>query len=584
MKDIIDESNKLGKPMTGFPSIDKPWLKYYSEEAINAPLPECTLYEMLWKNNKDHLDDIAINYFHHRFTYKQLFDGIERAAKAFFALGVTEGDIVLLSTVNTPETVYAFYALNRLGAVANMVDPRTSVSGLHDYILEAGVKVILTVDQVCSSMRKAAEGTSVKKIIRISLADSMPLFTKILYRAKNKLEIDDKESMSWGTFEQLGTPVCPKYASYKKDTCCVIAHTGGTTGLPKGVMLSNDNFNAVMHAYQYTGITFERQHKYFNDLPPFIMYGLCLATHTTLCYGLEVIFYPICDAINFPKQFMKYRPNHFCGLADHLKYLSTNKKSQKINLEHLITVGVGGDTIDLGLEKSVNEYLLEHDCKFEVMKGYGMTELSATAVSSSPKANAVGSVGIPFMHNIVKVMSTETRKELAYNETGELWVSGPSVMMGYYQKPEETDCIISVDENGVRWVHTGDLGYMSENGLLFLEGRIRRIYVTSYEGQPAKIFPMLVEKVLKQSPAVSECSVVGRKQKNSDFYEAVAFIVKDEECKNAVDIKKLKDLCIESLPIYMVPVEFCFINALPRTPIGKIDFRTLEREAERQAR
>lgn len=124
------------KGLTGYPSIDKPWLKYYSEEAINAPLPECTLYEMLWKNNKDHLDDIAINYFHRRFTYKQLFDGIERAAKAFFALGVTEGDIVLLSTVNTPEMFYVFYALNRLGAIANMVDPRTSVSGLHDYIVE----------------------------------------------------------------------------------------------------------------------------------------------------------------------------------------------------------------------------------------------------------------------------------------------------------------------------------------------------------------------------------------------------------------------------------------------------------------
>lgn len=572
------------KGLTGYPSIDKPWLKYYSEEAINAPLPECTLYEMLWKNNKDHLDDIAINYFHRRFTYKQLFDGIERAAKAFSALGVIEGDIVLISTVNTPEMVYAFYALNRLGAVANMVDPRTSVSGLHDYIVEAGVKVILTVDQACSSMRKAAEGTDVEKIIRISVADSMPLFTRIIYRAKNKLEIDNKESMSWEIFERAGVSVCPKYASYKKDTCCVIAHTGGTTGLPKGVLLSNDNFNAVMHAYKYIGIAFERQHRYFNDLPPFIMYGLCLGIHITLCYGLEVVLYPKYDAVDFPKQFIKYRPNHFSASADHLKYLSTDRRLQKENLYYLITAAMGDDMLDRKLEMSVNKYLLNHGCKFEAIKGYGMTELSATVVLSSPKANAVGSVGIPLIQNIVKVMSTETRKELGYNETGEIWVSGPSVMMGYYQKPEETDSIISVDENGVRWIHTGDLGHMSEDGLLFIEGRIRRIYVTSYEGQPAKIFPMLVEKVLRQSPVVSECSVVGRKQKNSDFYEVVAFIVGDETYKNAVDIKKLKDMCVESLPIYMVPVEFRFINALPHTPIGKIDFRTLEREAERQAR
>lgn len=570
--------------MTGFPSIDKPWLKYYSEEAIHAPLPECTVYEMLWENNKDHLDDVAINFFHRRFTYKQLFDGIERAAKAFSALGVTEGDIVLISTVNTLETVFAFYALNRLGAIANMVDPRTSVSGLHDYIVEAGVTVILTIDQACPSMIKATKGTSIEKIIRISPADSMPFFTKVIYQTKNKIKIDDKDSVSWEAFERMGASVCPKYAPYKKDTCCVIAHTGGTTGLPKGVMLSNDNFNAVMHAYQYTGITFERQHKYFNDLPPFIMYGLCLGIHITLCYGLEVVLYPKYDAVDFPKQFMKYRPNHFSASADHLKYLSADRRLQKKNLSYLITAGMGGDMLDQKLEMSVNQYLLNHGCKFEVIKGYGMTELSATAILSSPKANAVGSAGIPLVHNIVKIMDTENHTELSYNETGELWVSGPSVMLGYYQKPEETDSIISVDESGVRWVHTGDLGYMSEDGLLFIEGRIRRIYVTSYEGQPAKIFPMLVEKVLRQSPEIRECSVVGRKQKNSDFYEVVAFIVRDEKYENAVDIKNLKDLCAESLPVYMIPVEFRFINALPHTPIGKIDFRALEREAERQAR
>lgn len=570
----------MQEKMTGYPSIDKPWLKYYSEEAVNAPLPECTLYELLWENNKDYLDNIAINYFHRRFTYKQLFDGIERAAKAFFALGVTEGDIVLISTVNTPETVFAFYALNRLGAIANMVDPRTSVSGLHDYIVEAGAKIILTADQACSSMRKAAEGTVVEKIIRISVADSMPLFTKIIYQTKNKIEIDDKDSVSWKAFERMGAAACPKYIPYKKDTCCVIAHTGGTTGLPKGVMLSNDNFNAVMYAYQYIGIAFRRQHKYFNDLPPFIMYGLCLGTHTTLCHGLEVVLYPKYDAVDFPKQFIKFKPNHFSASADHLKYLSTDKRSQKINLSYLITAAMGGDMLDQKLEKFVNQYLLEHGCKFEVTKGYGMTELSATVVTSSPKANAIGSVGIPFIHNIVKVVDTENHEELRYNETGEIWISGPSVMLGYYKKPEETDCMISVDENGVRWVHTGDIGYVSEDGLLFIEGRIRRIYVTSYEGQPAKIFPMLVEKVLRQVPEIRECSVAGRKQKNSDFYETVAFIAENEE--NAVNIKKLKDICTESLPVYMVPVEFRLINALPRTPIGKIDFRTLEREAERQ--
>lgn len=573
------ENGWSGKGLTGYASIDKPWLKYYSEEAINAPLPECTLYEMLWKNNKDYLDDIAINFFHRRITYRQLFDSIERTAKAFFALGVKEKDIVLISTVNTPEMVYAFYALNRLGAVANMVDPRTSISDLHNYIVEGNTKIVLTIEQTYPAIAKAAEGTSVEKIIKISLASSMPFIAKIIYQSKNRIKYSDEESVSWETFERAGTSVQPQYVSYWKNTCCVIAHTGGTTGLPKGVMLSNDNFNAVMHAYKYADISFERQHKYFNDLPPFIMYGLCLATHTTLCYGLEVILYPIYDAVNFPKQFVKYRPNHFSASADHLKYLSKSKATQKINLKFLITAAMGGDMLDPELEKSVNQYLLEQGCRYETTKGYGMTELSATAVTTSPEANVIGSVGIPLIHNIVKVMDMESHEELGFNKTGEIWISGPSVMLGYYRNQKETDRLISVDEDGTRWVHTGDLGYISEDGLVFLEGRIRRIYVTLYDGQPAKIFPMMIEKVLKQSLMISECSAVGRKRNNSDFYEVVAFVVKDKKYRGADDIGTLKIMCEKNLPVYMVPVEYRFIDELPRTPIGKIDFRVLERQA-----
>lgn len=204
-KEFVMENNWNEKGLTGYASIDKPWLKYYSEEAISVPLPECTLYEMLWKNNKDYLDDIAINFFHRRITYRQLFDSIERAAKAFFALGVKEKDIVLISTVNTPEMVYAFYALNRLGAVANMVDPRTSISDLHNYIVEGNTKIVLTIEQAYPAIAKAAEGTSVEKIIKISLASSMPFIAKIIYKSKNRIKYSDEESVSWETFERAGT-------------------------------------------------------------------------------------------------------------------------------------------------------------------------------------------------------------------------------------------------------------------------------------------------------------------------------------------------------------------------------------------
>lgn len=569
------------KKTTGYPSVDKPWLKYYSEEAINAPLPKCTMYEMLWQNNKDHLDDIAINYYGRKFSYGKVFDEIERTAKAFSGLGVKKGEIVVVCTVNTPEMVYALYALNRLGAIVNMVDPRTNVDGIHEYILESDARLVMTINLAYPAIVKAAKGTSVKNIIVVSPADSLPPIAKVLYQMKSKSPKLVEKSLEWKDFVKLGFDAKPKYVPYVENACCVMAHTGGTTGFPKGVMLSNDNVNAMTHGYWYLGIPFERKQRYFNDLPPFIMYGLCLATHTTLSYGQEVILYPVFDSKGFPKQFAKYKPHHFSALVDHLKYLATDKATKNIDLANFITAAVGGDSVSCELEQEVNEYLRSHNCKYEVVKGYGMTELAATAVTSFSGANAIGSVGVPLVTNTIKIMDIDTMQELGYNQTGEIWITGPSVMLGYYKKDKETAEMIVTDENGLRWVRTGDLGHITEDGLLFHEGRIRRIYMTAHDGQPAKIFPMLVEGALMKSAFISECSVVGRKRKDSDYYEAVAFVAKkDSAADDSIIIAEFTKICDENVPTYMIPTEYRFVDELPRTPIGKIDFRSLEKEAE----
>lgn len=568
------------KGLTGYPSIDKPWLKYYSSEAINAPLPKCTIYELLWENNKSHLGDIALNYYGQKFTYQQFFMHIEQTAKAFSALGTKSKDIVVMCTVNTPETVFALYALNRLGAIANMVDPRTNIDGLHEYFKETGANVVLTIDLAYPAIKKAASGTSVKQIVVMSPATSLPMAARTLYQIKNKSVKLDLDDLTWKSFLTLGAGAVPVYVTYVENTCCVMAHTGGTTGFPKTVMLSNDNINAVTHGYRYLGIPFDRQQRYFNDLPPFIMYGLCLAIHTTLSYGLEVILYPIFDSKNFPRQFVKYKPHHFAALVDHLRYIATDKITENIDLSNFITAAVGGDSISCELEQQLNDYLHSHGCCYEVVKGYGMTELAATAVSSCHYANEIGSVGIPLIANTIKIVEQDTFEELGFNQIGEICISGPSVMLGYYKNPKETSQMMVFDENGVRWIRTGDLGYITKEGFLFHKGRIRRIYMTVYNGQPAKIFPMLVEDAINHLASVSECSVVGRKRKNSDYYEAVAFVVKKDRSYTDKQFKKdLVSVCKESVPTYMIPVEYIFIDELPHTLVGKVDFRKLEQEA-----
>lgn len=573
----MQERNNL----TGYPSIDKPWRKYNPLGSGEKPMPQRTIYEMLREDNQHYPESIALNYYGRRFTYGQLFEQIDTAARAYAALGVKKGDVVVVCTVNTPEMVYTLYALNRLGAVANMVDPRTNVDGIREYILETDSRLVMTIDLAYPAIAKAIQGTKVEKVIIVSPADSLPPVTKALYRLKNKAVRGGPEAISWKEFSAMGHGITPEYVPYEKDTCCVMAHTGGTTGFPKAVMLSNDNLNAITHSYNYIDLPFARGDKFFNDLPPFIVYGLSIPTHTALCYGQEVVLYPVFDSQNFPKVFAKYKPNHFCALPDHLKYLTLDKRIQKMDLSFMKVVAVGGDALDTELERSVNDFLKAHNCRYQVMKGYGMTELAAVAVTTFGEANAIGSVGIPMIVNTVKIVDTNTLEELPLGQSGEIWIGGPTVMLGYYNKPEATAEIITTDENGLRWIRTGDLGYLNQDGLLFHQGRIRRIYMTAYDGQPAKIFPMVVEDAIRKTGAVSACSVVGRKRKGSDYYEAVAFVVKQNPAQeDAQLIGQLAASCAERVPTYMIPAEYRFVTELPHTPVGKVDFRALEKEAE----
>lgn len=569
--------------LTGYPSIDKPWLKYYSEEAIHTPLPECTAYEMIRQGNDGHLDDVALIYFDRKITYGQLFAGIDSAANAFAALGIMRGDIVILCVVNMPETVYALYALDRLGAVANLVDPRTNAEQLRNYITECDAKLVVTVDLAYPIMRRAVEETTVEKIVVISPSESLPPIKRVAYRLKNKAPVLAADDICWADFIARGADAVPEYVPYEKGRCFIIAHTGGTTGIPKGVMLSDDNINAVAHGYRYLDIPFERQHKYFDDLPPFIIYGLSLAIHTTLCYGLQVILYPKFDSKVFPKLFAKYKPNHFSALADHLKYLAEDPLTKNMNLSFLISAGVGGDTLNAETERMVNAYLKRNGCLYEVTKGYGMTELCATSVDTFRGANAIGSIGVPLISNTAKIVDIDTGKELGYDQTGEIWISAPSAMLGYYKNPQESAKILITDVEGIRWVKTGDLGRMNKDGLLFHEGRIRRIYLTTFEGQPAKIFPGLIESAVKKLPDIFDCTAVARFRAGSAYYEPVAYVIPYSDRKPPdILTKELQNTCAKSLPTYMQPVECHFVTEFPHTPIGKVDFRTLERMAAKE--
>ena len=570
------------KKLTGYPSIDKPWLKYYSEEAINAPLPECTIYDYIWNSNKDHLNNIALNYFDRKITYKELFDNIEKAAKAFTAIGVKEGDIVVTATVTTPETVYIIYALNRIGAIPNMVDPRTSVEGIKEYIKEVNAEYVITLEVAYPKIEKAIEGTAVKKILVTSPADSLLGVKKFLFTLTNRSAKLSDICVRWNEFISNGKNTEACYVPYKKDSCCAIVHTGGTTGSPKGVMLSNDNINALVIQSILTGIDMKREDNWLDIMPPFIAYGIGMGLHLPLTIGMETILIPSFKANKFDELLLKHKPIHMVGVPSHWGTIIQSPKLKNEDLSYIIAPTVGGDSMKIELEKIATDFLKQHGCSYKITKGYGMTEVSAGVTGTVDSNNELGSVGIPFVKSTVAVFDIDTCTELKYGEIGEVCISGPNIMLGYYNNIEATNAIKRTHDDGSEWIHSNDLGYINENGSLFIIDRIKRVIIR-HDG--FKVFPSAIEKAIASCENIISCCVVGISDtEHSQGKLPVVFAVCREAYKgNEAKIKsELKELCKNELPEYSQPVDFRFCNSLPLTPIGKIDYRALEEIAEKE--
>ena len=569
------------KKLTGYPSIDKPWLKYYTEEAINAKMPECTIYEYLWENNKDYQKNVALNYFDSKITYGEVFANIEKATKAYSALGLKSGDIVTVCAVTIPETIYSFYGLNRLGVVCNMVDPRTSAEGIREYIKEVNSKIVVTIDVAYPKIVEAIKGTSVEKIVVISPADSLPQPKKFLYKAFKATKIpNDNAHIKWDELIAIGKDAKAEIVSYKKDTPCVIVHTGGTTGMPKGVMLSDDNMNAAAFQAIIAGFDFKREHNWLNIMPPFIAYGVGNGLHLPLVVGMEVILIPSFNPNEFADLLNKYHPNHMVGVPSHYGNIIRSKKMQNQDLSYIIAPTVGGDAMDISLEIETNEFLKNHNCKYPACKGYGMSEVAAgVSICSSHDVNKIGSVGIPLTHTTMAIFDVTTGKELPYNQEGEICMTGPNTMVGYYNNETETNNVIRKHDDGLMWVHSGDIGYIDEDGFVVIKDRIKRVIIR-HDG--FKVFPSLIEKTVDtNNNVVSNCAVGVADTSHSQGKLPIVFAVL-KDGYNADTVKKeLFELCKKELPEYVQPVDFVFIDKMPLTPIGKVDYRALEKQAEK---
>ena len=557
--------------MTGYASVDKPWLKYYSEEAINSELPEGTIYEYLLKNSKECSANIAIDYFGKKITYQNIIDKVDMTARAFWKCGVRKGDFVTLCVLNTPEIVYSVYALSKIDAVADFEYPTIAEQTMYETLQGNHTKVFIVLSVLKEKFSHA--GDYVDKVIVISPDESMPLSKKIMYKLAAKDRTNNSTGIPFSSFTNMGADKEVEVEENRESAAPVImVHTGGTTGFPKGVLLSNKAFNAIAHEYRVSGMKYSKGDSILHGIPPFHAYGFSIGIHMPLILGLTIYMCVKIDYNSLAKMFRKIKPVHFVGASIHTTTIIDELRDKPFELSHMKTWAIGGSSLSKKQLEEATKVLERNHCGTRIVTGYGMSELCATACTERGDCLKPGSVGIPLPHVNIKVMDEEQDKELTYDQVGGIWINSPGIMIGYQDNKEENQKVFQLDSENVLWIKTGDLASIDQDGFLYLAGRSKRLYSTVYKGLSYKIFPDNIEKVVMELQGIKSCAAVCA----SDEYRRFIPILYVVRINDDLQETTIKEYCIDKLPEHMIPEKILFLGKIPMTAAGKVDYKALE--------
>lgn len=558
-----------------------PWSKYYNKKAMEIKIPDMSLYEYYEKCSLKYKDKYAMDYYGNKITYESLSLKIDECAKAFASYGIRKGDVVTICMPNTPEGIISFFALNKLGAVSNMMHPLASENEIKDTLIETGSVMLVLIDIAYSKVKRIIDETEVYKTVIVRPCDSMKFFMNIGYQLtmgrKTELPFNDSKFITYREFIKNGKNYNKTVNNYvgSKDDPAVMLHSGGSTGTPKSIVLSNANFITLVKQAKIVFDELKVGDKCLSIMPIFHGFGLGVCVYTPLCVGAECIVIPQFKANEFDKLLNKYHPEFVIGVPTLFEALikTPEVRSKNLNLNYLKYVISGGDSLKKSLEDNINNFLRSHGSTTQIIQGYGMSEtLAAIALDfkSNPKS---GTFGVPFPGCYIGIFSPED-EEVPYGVEGEICVCGPNVMMGYYNNEKETNAALHIHSDGNVWLHSGDLGKMDKDGYITYTSRLKRLIISS----GYNVYPSQIEAVLESHPAVMLSSVVGMPHKYKQEVPK-AFIVLNRGYKaNDALIKELKALCKKNLSKFSLPYEYEFRKSLPKTLVGKVDFRKLQNE------
>lgn len=556
--------------------IPEPWAKYYTEEELNIKIPNISMFDQVRISASRYPNHKAIEYFGSKITYKELIKKINKVSMSLKKLGVKQGDIVSICLPNVPESLIVLYGLNKIGAIANMVHPLSAEEEIKQSLVSTKSKLLFMIDLYYNKIENIIESTNVERVIYISAANSMNIFLGTAYRISqigkfkrhphNNKHISYNKFKRMSNFEKLGP-----YERFGANTPAVIIHSGGTSGTPKNVVIQNRAF--YLGAKQTGDICLHLKpgNCCLAIMPNFHGFGLSVCMHTPLTLGCYTIMIPTFDSKKFDTLFKKTKPTVVLGVPTLFEALINCHNERHLDLSHLKYLISGGDLLPKSLEDRVNEYMKEHNSTARITQGYGLSEALAAVTLAHDDVNKSGSIGIPLPGNHVKIINPSTRKTLKYGETGEIVIHSKAFMMGYLNDESETNTALQIHDDGHIWLHTGDLGYMDEDGFIFYQGRAKRMIISS----GYNVYPSHVEEVIEAHPAVLQCTVVGIPHPYKQ--EVVkAFIVLKEGYHSLFVKSDIKDYCKKNLAKYMVPYQYVYRKKLPKTKLGKVDFKALQ--------
>ena len=574
-----------GVKMKNTTNIRNPLFDLENENAeLGFDVPDVSMFGMLKISAESHPEALAYEYFGTKATYKELVTKIEKVSGCYSSLGVKKGDIVTIVMPNTPESVISIYALNRIGAVANIVHPLSAQEEIKNYLNSSESEIALCVDLCYQKIVNIINDTKLKKVVLVSAGDSMPSVMKALYSiktAKNpKPNKNDSRFLLWKNFIKCGKGV-REYLPVGKENnkASVILHSGGTTGIPKDIQLTNSNFNSFGVQAVLTLRDVSVGDKILAILPIFHGFGLGVCVHVSFCFGACSVLIPQFNAKKFVGTLKKYKPTMLFGVPTLYEALIKSEGADKLDLSFLKYVVSGGDSLPKPLENNVNEFLSSHNSSVKICEGYGMTEGLAALSLSVGKGYKSGTIGKPLIGNKMCVVNPGTTEVLPVDCEGELCVSGPTVMLGYRNALDETANTLRVHEDGKVWLHTGDLASIDEEGFVHYKLRLKRMIISS----GFNVYPTQIERTVENLPYVEKCVVVSMPHDYKKEVPKAYIVLNGNKSKNDETISEIRAYCKDNLAHHSVPYKYEFVDALPKTAYNKVDFMKLQKESYKEA-